>query len=90
MSEAALLPGVAPASDGPASVAQTSVAQTSVAPAGGEQVEVPGFGAMPPETAREMVLRLLDGADADDAASSGVWLRRLWTCLLYTSDAADE
>ncbi|WP_433954802.1 DUF222 domain-containing protein [Janibacter indicus] len=69
MSEAALLPGVAPA----------SVAQTSVAPAGGEQVEVPGFGAMPPETAREMVLRLLDGADADDAASSGVWLRRLWT-----------
>ena len=40
---------------------------------------MPGFGAMPPETAREMVLRLLDGADADDAASSGVWLRRLWT-----------
>ena len=66
MSEAALLPGVAPASDG-----QASVAQTIVAPAGGEQVEVPGFGAMPRETAREMVLRLLAGAAAWMCAARG-------------------
>lgn len=39
---------------------------------GRDEVEVPGFGAMPGEAAREHLLRLCD-------AETETWLRRLWT-----------
>lgn len=38
----------------------------------GDEVEVPGFGAMPGEMAREHLLRLCD-------SDTQTWLRRLWT-----------
>ncbi|WP_235499425.1 DUF222 domain-containing protein [Janibacter sp. Soil728] len=38
----------------------------------GDEVEVPGWGAMPGEMAREHLLRLCD-------AGTATWLRRLWT-----------
>lgn len=45
-------------------------------------VEVPGWGALPPHSAREHLTRLLDeleSAESEDERSSGIWLRRLFT-----------